>query len=245
MDEMITKLADAKPYELPNAVRRAFRVISSPQFFMGIASRADSADEIEREKLNALASNLSSTLEAVVETTEEQLDERSQQVEEVVKAAAEPDSGEFLVPLLPQRVDAMREKLERLDEACLDEGFLSTLDAWMNKSHQDGMDLMVVVLQKVLQMYAGIQIGRALERQDMKDQTNGTFGTLLRTDAERWDAVLLQNKDDVDVIQKHTMRVMENLVLKLDAGSMAQRVQAEYLKELVSRVESLQAKISN
>ena len=30
MDEMITKLADAKPNELPDAVRRA---ISSPQFF--------------------------------------------------------------------------------------------------------------------------------------------------------------------------------------------------------------------
>lgn len=27
MDEMITKLADAKPYELPNAVRRAFRYV--------------------------------------------------------------------------------------------------------------------------------------------------------------------------------------------------------------------------
>ena len=27
MDEMILKLADAKPYELPNAVRRAFRYV--------------------------------------------------------------------------------------------------------------------------------------------------------------------------------------------------------------------------
>ena len=40
MDEMITKLAEAKPYELPNAVRRAFRVCSSPRFFMRIAERA-------------------------------------------------------------------------------------------------------------------------------------------------------------------------------------------------------------
>eukprot|EP00429_Kryptoperidinium_foliaceum_P042386 CAMPEP_0176100854 /NCGR_PEP_ID=MMETSP0120_2-20121206/50585_1 /TAXON_ID=160619 /ORGANISM="Kryptoperidinium foliaceum, Strain CCMP 1326" /LENGTH=178 /DNA_ID=CAMNT_0017434903 /DNA_START=18 /DNA_END=550 /DNA_ORIENTATION=+ len=98
MDEMITKLSNAKPYELPNAVRRAFRVISSPRFFMRIAERTDMAEsDDERSKLGALASNLVATLEVVVETTEEQLDERAKEVEDVVKAAAEPESGEFLV----------------------------------------------------------------------------------------------------------------------------------------------------
>jgi hypothetical protein len=76
MDEMITKLADAKPNELPDAVRRALRVISSPQFFLRIAERTDDAiDDDEKEKLAALASNLVSTLEVVVaavETTEEE-----------------------------------------------------------------------------------------------------------------------------------------------------------------------------
>jgi hypothetical protein len=140
MDEMITKLANAKPYELPNAVRRAFRVISSPQFFLRIAQRTDTAtDDTEKEKLSALASNLVSTLEAVVETTEETLDERAKEVEQVLKAAAEPDSGEFLVPLLPAQVQAMRKVVESLEPSSLDEGFLSTVDAFMMKSHQDGM----------------------------------------------------------------------------------------------------------
>ncbi|KAL3937293.1 MAG: hypothetical protein SGARI_002174 [Bacillariaceae sp.] len=140
MDEMISKLADAKPYELPNAVRRAFRVISSPQFFMRIAQRTDEAsDTIEKSKLEALASNLVSTLEAVVETTEETLDERAKEVEAVLKAAAEPESGEFLVPLLPQQVQGMRKVVENLEPSSLDEGFLSTVDAFMMKSHQDGM----------------------------------------------------------------------------------------------------------
>lgn len=107
---------------------------------MRIATVADSAeDEAQKEKLSALASNLVATLEAVVETTEEQLDERAKEVENVVKAAAEPDSGEFLVPLSAERTTAMRKALESLDESALDEGFLSTVDAWMNKSHLDGM----------------------------------------------------------------------------------------------------------
>ena len=140
MDEMITKLSDAKPYELPNAVRRAFRVISSPRFFLRIAERTDQAkDDIEREKLAALASNLAATIEVVVETTEDALDERAKEVEQILKAAAEPETGEFLVPLLPEQVQAMRNVVENLEPSSLDEGFLSTVDAFMMKSHQDGM----------------------------------------------------------------------------------------------------------
>lgn len=68
--------------------------------------------------------------------TEENLDERARDVERIVKAASEPDSGEFLVPLSAERVDAMRAEMEALDEADLNEGFLSTVDSWMNKAHQ-------------------------------------------------------------------------------------------------------------
>jgi len=137
IDDMITKLSEAKPYELPNAVSRAIRVVSSPQFFLRIAERADEAsDPIEKEKLSALAENLVNTIQAVVSMTEESLDERARDVERVVKAASEPESGEFLVPLSKERVDAMRMVMEGLDEADLNEGFLSTVDAWMNKAHQ-------------------------------------------------------------------------------------------------------------
>lgn len=137
MDDMITKLADAKPYELPNAVSRAIRVVSSPQFFLRIAARADMArDSDEREKLSALADNLVTTIQAVVDMTEDSLDERAKDVENVVKAASEPGSGEFLVPLSKERVDDMRKEMRKLEIADLDEGFLSTVDAWMNKAHQ-------------------------------------------------------------------------------------------------------------
>jgi hypothetical protein len=249
MDEMITKLADAKPYELPNAVRRAFRVCSSPRFFMRIAERADrAATDLEVQKLSALASNLLATLEAVIETTEETLDERAKDIENIVKEAAEPDSGEFLVPLSPQRVDAMFASMIKLPVNALDEGFLSTIDAWTQKAFEDGMDGMVTILQKVLQLYAGLQVKRAREQIGLASSTpvNELLETLLVTDTDRWDAEIrrglssgneaLSSPKLVTEIQK----TMESVVLGLDNGSMAQRVQAEYLRELLLRVEKFQ-----
>jgi hypothetical protein len=259
MDEMITKLANAKPYELPNAVRRAFRVISSPRFFLRIATRTDMAADNnnteEQLKLQALASNLVATLEAVVETTEEQLDERAKEVEDVVKAAAEPLTGEFLVPLLPQQVEEMRKKVEALEPSSLDETFLSTVDAWMMKSHEDGMDGMVGILQKVLQMYSGVQIKRARERLNNSNNNNDgneeptaaakLLETLLTVDADRWDAEIRLAAKEQDVKPKalisEIQRTMETVVLGLENGSMAQRVQAEYLRELVTRAEAMQS----
>lgn len=137
IDDMITKLSDAKPYELPNAVSRAIRVVSSPQFFLRIAERADKASNAEeKEKLSALADNLVNTIRAVVSMTEDSLNERAKDVEKVVKAASEPESGEFLVPLSKERLDAMRIEMEGLEAEDLNEGFLTTVDSWMNKAHQ-------------------------------------------------------------------------------------------------------------
>jgi len=243
MDEMINKLADAKPYELPNAVRRAFRVISSPQFFIRIAQIAgEDEDPTQKEKLSALAANLVNTLEAVVETTEEKLDERAKEVESVVKAAAEVD-GEFMVPLLPERVASMRKALVELDASSLDEGFLSTVDAWMNKSHLDGMDLMVSILQQVLQMYAGIQIYRARASQESSSKPEAElFDRLLQIDSDAWEAEIRKSAKDAspESLKSEVQRTMESVVLGLESGSTAQQVQAEYLRELVGRIETIQ-----
>lgn len=254
MDEMIMKLANAKPYELPNAVRRAFRVVSSPRFFMRIAELTDkAADEVEKDKLAALASNLVATLEVVVETTEETLDERAKEVEMVLKAAAEPETGEFLVPLLPQQVQGMRKVVEGLEPSSLDEGFLSTVDAFMNKSHQDGMDGMVEILQKCLQQYSGVCIMRARNNTEEGDdqsspsEASKLFDALLKVDTDSWDdeirkALASSEGMTTQKLTNEIQKTMETVVLGLENGSMAQRVQAEYLRELVTRVEAIEGK---
>jgi hypothetical protein len=249
MDQMIDKLAEAKPYELPTAVQRAFRVISSPQFFLRIAARQDQASsQLQREKLQALASNLVSTLEAVVSTTEDRLDERAQQIRTVVATAAEPDSGEFFVPLAPERIAAMRTAMNKIDPADFDEGFVSTLEAWMSKSHADGLEGMVTILQKVLQIYAGVAIRQARKEQRTTAVSNSQVPQLvdqmLVTDAEEWDSLLLQHQDKLGQIVSEIQAAMESIVLGLNAGSTAQQVQAEYLQEMAKRAESLHRKKS-
>lgn len=269
MDDMITKMSEAKAYELPNAVSKAIRVISSPRFFMRIAERADMAtDPVEKERLANLATNLVSTLDAVVSTAEDKLEDRAKIVESVVKSAAEPDSGEFMVPLSAERLDAMRDTLSKIDAADMDEGFLSTVDAWMNKSSEDGLDGMVVILQKVLQMYAGSEILRAKaalqanvgaavagENQAKADEmlaeqeaeapkpVTVLLDNLLQCDTDLWEVEMKKSFAEGDVTPKKLLgevqRIIEAIVLGLDSGSMAQRVQAEYLKELCTRIEVL------
>jgi hypothetical protein len=244
MDEMISKLANAKPYELPNAVQRAFRVVSSPKFFLRIAERTDlTKDALEKEKLRVLASNLISTLGAVVSTTEDKLDETAKILEKVVKAAAEPESGEFFVPLLPERIQSMREEFYKLDDNQLDEGFLSTIDSWMNKSYKDGMDLMVGILQKVLQMYAGRKIAQSLARDvEVNSDSRKLFLNILNADADTWGGIIsegVENGVSVDQLQSEVQANMESIVLSLETGSISQRVQAEYLKEISKRITQM------
>ncbi len=274
MDDMITKLMVAKPYELPNAVSKAIRVVSSPRFFMRIAERADiSTDEVEKQQLSSLAENLVSTIEAVVSSAEDKLEDRAKLVEKVVKAAAEPDSGEFLVPLSVERLEDMREVMAKVDCNDLDEGFLSTVDAWMNKSHQDGLDGMVTILQKVLQMYAGsailrakaelqVNVGAALsgESQAKADEIVAEqkaegptaaamlLDKLLAVDTDSWDgeirgAFASEDGPAPKSLMGEVQRIIEAVVLGLESGSMAQRVQAEYLKELITRIETIEKQI--
>jgi hypothetical protein len=271
MDDMITKLSNAKPYELPNAVSRAIRVVSSPRFFLRIAERADlTTDAMEKEKLSALADNLVNTIQAVVSMTEDTLDERAKEVEKVVKAASEPDSGEFLVPLSKERVEAMRKEVEGLEEESLNEGFLSTIDSWMNKAHQDGMDGMVTIMQTALQIYAGTTIARARVRlqanvgaavsgedqaaadavvdatkkgdSGMNSAASDLLEKLLHIDTDDWDVEIrsgIENDVAKEDLVSEVQKTMEAVILGLENGSMAQRVQAEFLRELVTRIEAV------
>jgi len=246
MDEMIKKMVEAEEYELPNAVRRAFRVCSSPQFFLRIATLADQADDAaQKEKLSTLAANLATTIEAVVSTTKGQFDDRAKEVEDILKQASEPSSGEFLVPLSTERGDAMRQALVELEPSKLDESFLSTVDAWIVKSHQDGMDGMVTILQKLLQQYAGIQVSRARAAQQgtSSSEAANLLEKLLALDTDTWDTEI-RNGTSSDVttsgLVAEIQRTMESVILGLENGSMAQRIQAEYLKELVTRAEAVE-----
>jgi hypothetical protein len=95
-------------------------------------------------------------------------------------------------------------------------------------------------------MYSGVQILRARERlagSSPADKTPAAqlFDKLLTVDADQWD-VEIRNGTAKDVkaaaLIGEIQKTMETVVLGLENGSMAQRVQAEFLRELVSRAES-------
>jgi len=268
MDEMIDRLIDVPAYELPAAVSRAVRVVGSPLFFVRIAERSDEVkDSATKAKFSALADNIVRTLEVVVSTTEEKLDSNSADVEKIIKAAADEETGEFFVPLNFDQIQKMSAAIREIDPYNLDEGFLTTVDSYMDKSRKDGLDGMVVILQKVLQLYAGEMIikGRAenlgarvgatvsgLDPDDVVEEQQSTsspssdlLDKILKSDVELWDGLLDSSigRKDSDVSKPQLLgevqRTMEAVVLGLENGSMAQRVQAEFMRELLMRIENI------
>lgn len=106
---------------------------------------------------------------------------------------------------------------------------------------------MVGILQKVLQMYSGIQVMRAREKMEgggEKSPAAELFEKLLTVDTDLWDVEIRNGTKEMKCspLIKEIQMTMESVVLGLENGSMAQRVQAEYLRELVTRAEAIQQK---
>jgi hypothetical protein len=108
--------------------------------------------------------------------------------------------------------------------------YVRYIDAYIVKSHTDGLDL-----------NATTAVGEL-------------FNDLLRTDSDQWDVTIrngLLNNNNANtntntntsmgtelIVEIQTN--MESIILsQLESGSMAQRVQAEYLQELVQRIERI------
>jgi len=261
MDDMISKLAESPPYELPGAVSRAIKICGSPTFFLRIAERVDMTDSAsQKEKLRALADNLTSVVSAVVQSGEEKMELLGERVKAVLLEAAEED-GEFYVPLKPSKVQAMRSKVDSFSLAELDEGFLTTVESWMDRSSKDGLDGMVVIFQTVLQAYSGSVIERsrdnliktvaeAVAGEEMEAEKGGNsdspagefFTGMLRADPQTWDSLLLtlptEDGADFNDLLNEIQKTIEGVVLGMENGSMGQRVCAEFLREMVTRVEA-------
>eukprot|EP00633_Aureoumbra_lagunensis_P006400 CAMPEP_0197315098 /NCGR_PEP_ID=MMETSP0891-20130614/36712_1 /TAXON_ID=44058 ORGANISM="Aureoumbra lagunensis, Strain CCMP1510" /NCGR_SAMPLE_ID=MMETSP0891 /ASSEMBLY_ACC=CAM_ASM_000534 /LENGTH=292 /DNA_ID=CAMNT_0042803885 /DNA_START=225 /DNA_END=1104 /DNA_ORIENTATION=- len=240
------------------------RSVGRPQFFLRIAELCDSANGERRQQLEALADNLSATLSAVAERTESRLEDASQRLAQIISAAAEEDSGEFLVPLSDTKLKALRTSVENaLTKNQLDEAVLSTVHASTKKAQEDGLDGVVAILRKLLQLYAAstlnfiIQPPNSSEQAQNNTQPNSSFhpdyqaaidcySELMASDADKhWDSILQRNlKGDPPKVGKNQLLAVvqaqiEQTVLLQENGSFAQRVQAEFLREIVARIETI------
>mmetsp|Transcript_64645 Transcript_64645/g.204078 ORF Transcript_64645/g.204078 Transcript_64645/m.204078 type:complete len:105 (+) Transcript_64645:980-1294(+) len=102
------------------------------------------------------------------------------------------------------------------------------------------MDGMVVIIQRVLQLFAAQRLGKGLG-----DEGNaGALKRVLQSPEEQWGGLIRESLENgctgdgiVTELQKHTERV----VLGLDNGSYTQRVLAEYLQEAEKRTKEILA----
>mmetsp|Transcript_54966 Transcript_54966/g.116824 ORF Transcript_54966/g.116824 Transcript_54966/m.116824 type:complete len:131 (+) Transcript_54966:929-1321(+) len=129
------------------------------------------------------------------------------------------------------------------------------------------MDGMVTIMQKALQIYAGTvisrariqlqaNVGAALSGEDQavadavaaaaKEESDSAASVLLEkilhVDTDDWDMEIRKGMEAEEVTKDaligEVQKTMEAVILGLENGSMAQRVQAEYLRELVTRIEA-------
>lgn len=252
MDELIEDLIDVRPSELPSRLdnRQVIRTVGQPAFFLRIAELSDATTSIERQdKLRKLAERLSATLEAAFEGGEKTVEDASKRLSEIVNAAAD-DDGEFYVPLSDEKRLGLSKAVAA---ANVDEPLLSALNSVAKTAKDDGLDGVVVILQTVLQMYAAQALVFDPEQiaSDVGAETPeihpdyvsalDCYSQVLEANPDSWDLLLTAAMaNDVtkgallNIVQAQIERVLAQQV----NGSWKQRVLAEFLTELVKRIEA-------
>ena len=241
IDSLMQAKSDAEFVNVVTANVLSFDV----KFFLRLAARADVAPEQDKAALTRVSQRVMGMMDGIVAQTQRQMSSSAEVLSKLVGAAADDGTGAFVLPLRQDRLDAVRGALQTV---AVDEPVLSNAYAWMRKASDDGLDGMVVVIQRVLQLWAGKQL--AAPPQSAKTAADPAAEALLRklmdTTEESWDQVLGASAAEASAtgltgstIQTALQQRMEGVVLGLPNGSYAQRIQAEYLKELEKRVKAV------
>lgn len=230
-------LASKSQEELGKTV--ADNILSFDQkFWLRLAARTDTApDDAVKEQLRSMAAVIMQIVNELVSASEKQLEESSSILQDILISGADA-KGEWEVPLPKPQLEAMEKAIAASGDK-LDEAVLSNAFAWMRKANDDGLDGMVALIQKVLQLYAA----RQLKKEGSEAQEDQVLNKMLDAGEEQWEATLEQALEAGECSEVSFMetlqRRMEGTVLSLKSGSYAQRVQAEFLKELEDRATAV------
>jgi hypothetical protein len=267
LDELIDMLLTARSQqEMAQLVAQNVFAFDT-KFWLRVATRADAApDEPSKERLRAVADSVVVLLDAAMKQTESRLTDSARVLQEVLSAAADAD-GQWYLPLNKEQVAAVRKAMEERADA-LDEALLSNAFAWIRKCNEDGLDSMAQLIQKVLQLYAARALAsddaaaanEQLRREqeaagylpaNSRDQAAArVLEEVIAAEEHEWEGIIERSATDVSsssdggplaeaAFADALQRKMEATVLGLTSGSYAQRVQAEYLKEIEGRARSV------
>jgi hypothetical protein len=208
MDALIDNLIAADEEGLVKLV--AENVLSFDQsLWIRIASRSDAAEkQEEKDAFMELAGKCMKLIEAMVEKTESGIQESSKALESIVAVAADPETGEFAVPLSSESVARMR---VAINDAAVDEQMLNTVYAWIRKSDEDKLDGMVHILQHLLQCYAAREL----------DTGTTPLDIVIGAPASDWPAkfeAVIEGGFGEEAFTQDLQKRMEGVVLNLPNG---------------------------
>lgn len=237
LDQLIDVLLEAtSQQQLAQLVAQNITAFDT-KLWLRVATRSDSASsEQERDALNRMAQSCMLLVDAMLKKSERELEDSSKVLQDILAAAAD-DRGEWYLPLTTIQVAALRAAMERHKDR-LDEALLSNAFAWIRKCNDDGLDGMVTLLQKVLQLYAA----RVLKGPE-ETGVEGVMNQIIAAEEKEWAGLISGAASEGRLTEAGLMealqRKMEGTVLGLTSGSYAQRVQAEYLKEIEARAKTV------
>jgi hypothetical protein len=217
-------------------------------------------NKTEKDRLRTLADSVMALVDGMLKSSERRLNDSAAALQAVLAAAADAN-GEWYLPLAPEQVAAVRAALEAR-AGQLDEAFLSNAFAYIKKASDDRFDSLVQLLQKVLQLYAAHALTAGSSSGSSSSGTNSSSGSgsgggnsannsdvdalldeVLYAEEHEWAprlrAALQGGRATEAAFTEALQRRMEATVLGLTSGSYAQRVQAEYLKELEGRARAV------
>ncbi|CAM9544118.1 unnamed protein product [Chrysoparadoxa australica] len=245
IDQVIGALRASTVKELGDVVVKNVKVVANPSFFLRLAQLRDEEKVAkERLKLETLGDRVVEVLQAVTKEVESRLDTSSELVQIVLSSCAEKD-GEFLLPLSAERLAGLRQSMQ-LHWDDVDDNFLSTVQAWMKKSNEDGLEGMVVILQKVLQVYAGERILK--NKSDLDTETSPSslevFNEILQCDPDQWTAVVTEaiasGRASGAELATRAQLAITSVVLDDASGSLGQQIMAEYMRELLTVLQAVE-----
>ena len=151
-----------------------------------------------------------------------------------------------MVPLSSAKASALRAAV-RSNRPSLDDSFLSTVQAWMRKCTDNGLEGMVAILQQVLQFYAAtvLIVDESVTEASEAKTSAALLDKVFATGSDGWDALLRESLTgdspvcSSDVLLAEVQARIETVVLAQEAGSYSQRVQAEFLRELSERIRGM------
>lgn len=182
----------------------------------------------------------------------------------VLAAGADKKTGEWELPLSTEALLRMRAELNRQYDGKRDasgalvagtaqgldeEAFLSNAFSWMRKAADDDKPGLVEILRKALQLYASRALSNAAASSSSSssgsqvDPSEEVLNGVIAADEREWNFLLSQASATGSVsaagFAQAVRKRMEGVALGLASGSYAQRVQAEFLKEVEERGEEV------